>query len=159
MIAGVEKVSEVSLGTLIKNSKINIDTIKKTTIPIILCSSAPRLKKIITECNYQELSLNKELAKALVKKEVSIRPQLVADEVMKIVSSIQGPIFLTDYEMLFDPRYSIDVIRLFYELSRRAKIVIKWCGTLDDNHLVYATPTYRDFHSYNIHDYDITCVI
>lgn len=147
------------MGTLIKNSKINIDTIKKTTIPIILCSSAPRLKKIITECNYQELSLNKLLAKALVKKEVSIRPQLVADEVMKIVSSIQGPVFLTDYEMLFDPRYNIDVIRLFYELSRRAKIVIKWCGTLDDNHLVYATPVYRDFHSYNIHDYDITCVI
>lgn len=147
------------MGTLIKNSKINIDTIKKTTIPIILCSLAPRLKKIITECNYQELSLNEELAKALVKKEVSIRPQLVADEVMKIVSSIQGPIFLTDYEMLFDPRYNIDVIRLFYELSRRAKIVIKWCGTLDDNHLVYATPAYSDFHSYNIHDYDITCVI
>ena len=84
---------------------------------------------------------------------------LSVDEVMKIVSSIQGPIFLTDYEMLFDPRYSIDVIRLFYELSRRAKIVIKWCGTLDDNHLVYATPAYSDFHSYNIHDYDITCVI
>lgn len=147
------------MGTLIKNSKINIDTIKKTTIPIILCSLAPRLQKIITECNYQELSLNKKLAKALVKKEVSIRSQLVADEVMKIESSIQGPIFLTDYEMLFDPRYNLDVIRLFSELSRRAKIVIKWCGTLDDNHLVYATPAYRDFHSYNIHDYDITCVI
>jgi hypothetical protein len=64
------------------------------------------------------------LAEALVKKDTAIRPQFVADEVMKIVSSIQGPIFLTDYEMLFDPRYSIDVIRFFYELSRRAKIVI-----------------------------------
>ena len=147
------------MGTLIKNSKINIDTIKKTTIPIMLCSSAPRLKKIITECNYQELSLNNELAKALVKKEVSIRPQLVADEVMKIVSSIQGPVLLRDYEMLFDPRYNIDVIRFFYELLRRVKIVIKWCGAIDDNRLVYATPAHRDFHSYDIQDYDITCVI
>ena len=122
------------------------------------------LENLIKErAKKQGKSLNKTiqalLNEALVKKDTAIRPQFVADEVMKIVSSIQGPIFLTDYEMLFDPRYSIDVIRLFYELSRRAKIVIKWCGTLDDNHLVYATPAYIDFHSYNIHDYDITCVI
>lgn len=98
---------------------------------IVLCSSEPRLKKIIAEAGFKELSLNKILAEALLEKDTAIRPQFVADEVMKIVSSIQGPIFLTDYEMLFDPRYSIDVIRLFYELSRRAKIVIKWCGTLE----------------------------
>jgi len=133
--------------------------LEKTNMAIVLCSSAPRLKKIIAEAGFKELSLNKILAAALVKKDTAIRPQFVADEVMKIVSSIQGPVFLTDYEMLFDPRYNIDVIRLFYELSRRAKIVIKWCGTLDDNHLAYATPAYKDFHSYNIHGYDITCVI
>lgn len=147
------------MGTLIKSSQFSKKMLEKTNTPIILCSSAPRLKKIIAEADYQELRLNGLLAEALVKKDAAIRPQFVSDEAIRIVSSIQGPIFLTDYEMLFDPRYSIDVIRFFYELSRRAKIVIKWCGTLDDNHLVYATPAYRDFHSYNIHDYDITCVI
>ena len=147
------------MGTLIKSSQFSKNMLEKTNMAIVLCSSAPRLKKIIAEAGFKELSLNKILAETLVKKDTAIRPQLVADEVMKIVTSIQGPVFLTDYEMLFDPRYSIDVIRFFYELSRRAKIVIKWCGTLDDNHLVYATPAYRDFHSYNIHDYDITCVI
>lgn len=78
---------------------------------------------------------------------------------MKIVIATQAPVFLTDYEMLFDPRYNIDVIKLFCEMSRRVKIVIKWCGTLQDNRLVYATPAYKDFHSYNIYDYDIICVI
>ncbi|HRU49733.1 MAG TPA: BREX-3 system P-loop-containing protein BrxF, partial [Bacilli bacterium] len=153
------KESGVCLGTLIKSSQFSKKMLERTNMAIVLCSSEPRLKKIIAEAGFKELSLNKILAEALVKKDTAIRPQFVADEVMKIVSSIQGPIFLTDYEMLFDPRYSIDVIRLFYELSRRAKIVIKWCGTLDDNHLVYATPAYIDFHSYNIHDYDVTCVI
>ena len=147
------------MGTLIKSSQFSKKMLEKTNTPIILCSSAPRLKKIIAEAGYQELRLNGLLAEALVKKDAAIRPQFVSDEAIRIVSSIQGPIFLTDYEMLFDPRYSIDVIRFFYELSRRAKIVIKWCGTLDDNHLVYATPAYSDFHSYNIHDYDITCII
>jgi hypothetical protein len=147
------------LGTLIKSSQFSKKMLNNANIPIVLCSPAPRLKKIIAEAGFKELSLNKILAEALIKKDPAIRSQFVADEVMKIVSSIQGPIFLTDYEMLFDPRYNIDVIRLFYELSRRAKIVIKWCGTLDDNHLVYATPDYSDFHSYNIYGYDITCVI
>jgi hypothetical protein len=159
VIVDTMKGSELSLGTLIRISEINIETIRKVTIPIIFCSLAPRLKKLINDCNYQELSLNKELAKALVEKDVIIRSRFVADEVMKIVSLIQGPILLTDYEMLFDPRYNIDVLKLFYELSRRAKMVIKWCGALDDNRLVYATPAYSDFHSYNIHDYDIICVI
>ena len=147
------------MGTLIKSSQLNKKMLENTNMPIVLCSSAPRLKKIIAEAGFKELSLNKILAEALVQKEESLRPQFVSDEAIRIITSIQGPIFLTDYEMLFDPRYNIDVIRLFYELSRRAKIVIKWCGTLDDNHLVYATPAYSDFHSYNIHDYDITCVI
>jgi hypothetical protein len=133
--------------------------LEKTNMAIVLCASAPRLKKIIAEAGFKELSLNKILAEALVEKDAAVRPQFVSDEAIRIVTSIQGPVFLTDYEMLFDPRYRIDVIRLFYELSRRAKIVIKWCCRLDDNHLVYATPAYRDFHSYNIHDYDITCVI
>jgi len=147
------------LGTLIKSSQINKKMFEKTNMPIVLCSSAPRLKKIIAEAGFKELSLNEILAEAIGEKDAAIRPQFVSDEAIRIVTSIQSPVFLTDYEMLFDPRYSLDVIRLFYELSRRVKIVIKWCGTLDDNHLVYATPVHRDFHSYNIQDYDITCVI
>ncbi|MCL5779813.1 MAG: BREX-3 system P-loop-containing protein BrxF [Firmicutes bacterium] len=147
------------MGTLIRSSQINKEMLKKITTPIVLCSSAPRLKRFIADGGFKELRLNKILAEALVKKDAAVRPQFVADEVIKIVSSIQAPVLLTDYEMLFDPRYSIDVIRLFYELSRRVKIAIKWCGTLDDNHLVYATPAHRDFHSYDIQDYDITCVI
>jgi hypothetical protein len=153
------KESGVCLGTLIKSSQFSKKMLERTNMAIVLCSSEPRLKKIIAEAGFKELSLNKILAKALLEKDKAIRSFFVADEVMKIVLSIQGPVFLTDYEMLFDPRYNIDVLRLFCELSRRTKIVIKWCGTLDDNHLVYATPAYSDFHSYNIHDYDITCVI
>lgn len=153
------KESEVYLGHLIKSSQFSKKILEKVNMPIVLCSSDPRLVKIIAEAGFKEFSLNKILAEVLVKKDTVIRTQFVADEVMKIVSSIQGPIFLTDYEMLFDPRYSLDVIRLFYELSRRTNIVIKWCGTLEDNNLVYATSAHSDFHLYNIYDYDITCVI
>ena len=147
------------MGALLKISQFNKEILKKTEVPIVLCSFLPRLEKIVAGAGFKELSLNKILAEALLKRDMALRPQFARDEAIRIISSVQSPILLTDYEMLFDPRYSIDVIRLFYELSRRTKIVIKWCGTLDDNQLVYATSAYRDFHSYNIHDYDIICVI
>ena len=147
------------MGAIIKSSQFNKEMLKKISTPIVLCSFAPRLKKIFTETGYKELSLNKMLAEALFEKESSDRPQFVSDEAIRIITSLQDPILLTDYEILFDPRCCLDVIRFFYELSRRVKIVIKWCGTLEDDRLVYATPDHIDFHSFNICDYDITCVI
>jgi len=116
------------LGTIIKNSQFNADVLNKSSIPIVLCSSTQRVNKIIAESHYYELSLNNMLAESLVGKDAATRPKLVNDEIMKIVDSVHVPILLMDYEMLFDPRYNIDVIRLFYELSRRVKIVIRWCG-------------------------------
>lgn len=133
--------------------------LEKMNLPVVFCSFSSRHKKIVVEAGFKEVSLNKLLAETLLKIEPNTRTQFVFDEVMKIVIATQAPVFLTDYEMLFDPRYNIDVIKLFCEMSRRVKIVIKWCGTLQDNRLVYATPAYKDFHSYNIYDYDIICVI
>jgi len=153
------KESEYSLGALIKSSQISKDMFEKFTIPIILCSFTPRIKRFIAEGKFEELGLNKSLAENLLKQEASIRPQFASEEAIKIITSSQVPVLLTDYEMLFDPRYKIDVIRFFYELSRRVKIIVRWCGTIDNNHLLYATPAHEDFHSYDIENYDIICVI
>jgi hypothetical protein len=147
------------LGTIIKSSQFNKKMLDKTNLPIVICSDLPRFNKIIFESGFKELSLNKILVEILVKKDTETRTQFVYEEVIKIITSKQSPVLLTDYEILFDPRYNIDVIRLFYEISRRTKIVIKWCGMLEDDRLVYANPVFKDFHSYNIHDYDIICVI
>ncbi|HHW00113.1 MAG TPA: BREX-3 system P-loop-containing protein BrxF [Clostridiaceae bacterium] len=153
------KESEYSLGALIKSSQISKDVFEKFTVPIVLCSFAPRIKRFIADGKFEELGLNKLLAENLIKKDAGLRPQLAADEAMKIIASPQVPVLLTDYEMLFDPRYKIDVIKFFCELSRRVKIIVKWCGRIDNNHLLYATPAHEDFHSYNIENYDIICVI
>ena len=87
------------------------------------------------------------------------RPQRANDEVMSIISQCNAPILLEDYEILFDPRYDIDAIKVFTELSRRQKVVVKWCGKLNGNSLEYATPDDKDYHSFKIQDYDIICVI
>lgn len=78
---------------------------------------------------------------------------------MSIVSQCKAPTLLEEYEILFDPRYDVDAIKVFTELARRQKVVVKWCGRLNGNSLEYATPDDKDYHSFRIQDYDIICVI
>lgn len=127
---------------MIKSSQLNTDILNNSSIPIVLYSPTQRVKEIIADCHYYEFSLNIMLAEALAKKNAATRHQLVNDEILKIVTSARGSILLTDYEMLFDPLYGIDVIKLFYEISRRTKIVVMWCGTMNESCLEYATPEY-----------------
>jgi hypothetical protein len=69
------------------------------------------------------------------------------------------PVYLTDYEMLFDPRYEIDVLRLFVELARRNKLIVKWCGQASEKTISYAEPGYSDYKQYKISDYDVAIVL
>lgn len=147
------------MGATINVSMLNTDVLKKATIPIILCSFPNRVAKLMKGGQYVPLNLNIKLAEALLKIPQSQRSRKANEELMKIVSQCHEPTFLEDYEILFDPRYGIDAIKVFTEISRWQKVVVKWCGRINGNSLEYATPEYRDYHSFRIQDYDITCVI
>ena len=138
---------------------LNTNVLKKATTPIILCSFSNRVAKLMESGKFVPLNLNIKLAEALLKIPQSQRSRKANDEIMKIVSECHDPTFLEDYEILFDPRYDIDAIKVFIEISRRQKVVVKWCGRLNGNSLEYAAPGYKDYHSFRIQDYDITCVI
>lgn len=147
------------MGVTINVSMLNTDVLKKATTPIILCSFPNRVAKLMEGGQYVPMNLNIKLAEALLKIPQSQRSQKANEELMKIISQYHEPTLLEDYEILFDPRYDIDAIKVFTEISRRQKVVVKWCGRINGNSLEYATPEYSDYHSFRIQDYDITCVI
>ena len=147
------------MGATVSVSMLNADVLKKAATPIILCSFPHRIARLIDNGLYAPLNLNIKLAEALLKFPQMQRSQMANDEIMKIVAQCRTATFLEDYEILFDPRYDIDAIRVFTELSRRQRVVVKWCGRLNGNWLEYATPEYKDFHSFRIQGYDITCFI
>lgn len=138
---------------------LNADVLKKATTPVILCSFPNRIAKLIAGGQYAPMNLNVVLSEALIQIPKQQRCERANDELMLILAQFHEPIFLENYEVLFDPRYNIDAIKVFTELSRQQKVVVKWCGRLNENSLEYATPEYKDFHSFRIQDYDITCVI
>jgi hypothetical protein len=89
---------------------------------------------------------------------VDERKNVIQNEVMNILTESKTPLLLKDFEMLFDPRYKIDVVRLIYEVSRLRKTIAQWPGTLSENNLIYANAESLDYQVYNINNYDIICV-
>jgi hypothetical protein len=147
------------MGAVINVSMLSKDMLRKATAPIILCSFPNRVARLMEGSQYTPLNLSIRLAEELVKYPAEQRPRRANDEVISIVSQCKTPTLLEDYEILFDPRYDVDAIKVFTELARRQKVVVKWCGKLNGNSLEYATPDDKDYHSFRIQDYDITCVI
>lgn len=146
------------LGSVLKSVQLTAELLKKATIPIILCAYSARIAQLIDNGRYNNINLNIELAEALLRLPPSQRSKRANDEIMNLISKCSDSILLTDYEILFDPRYDLDVIKVFNEISRRQKVVVKWRGTFNGNYLEYATPEHQDYHSFRIADYDIICV-
>jgi hypothetical protein len=144
----------------IKASALTAEMLSKqpTGIPIFLCSNAPRAVRKLSESGYKDLSLNKELSSSLMTIPQEKRLSVVQQETQKIISKSGPAVLLSDYEMLFDPRYKIDVLKLFCEIARTTRLAVKWCGTTTEDSLEYAEPQYPDHQAYQLANYTVICV-
>ena len=146
--------------SVIKASAIRDDFLKKPPngIPIILISPSSRVLRKIKEADFIEFSLNQSLAEMLLEIPDEKRVGVVMEKIQKLLME-QGPaVLIKDFEMLFDPRYQIDVLKLFCDLSRQRRIAVLWCGTFRENRLEFSEPGFADFQSYNIDQYTLYCV-
>ena len=146
------------MGTLINNRILSPYKMMALQSPIILCVHRNDYIKAISDANIQAVSLNLPLAKSFAGKSEREIIVVINETVLNLLP-IGESIYLQDYEMLFDPRYKLDVIRLFSEISRHNRLIVKWCGGFDGKSLTYAEPGYADYAAYKISDYNIVCVI
>ena len=146
------------MGKVVNARKTTAQELLKLAPPIIICSSRPDFEGAIIENGYTQVSLNKPLASMIVGLDIKAIRLCLADKIREIMPN-SDPIYLMDYEMLFDPRYELDVLRLFIDLSRRNKLIVKWYGKATEDKLTYAEQGYADYKQYKINDYDVAIVI
>lgn len=146
------------MGSRVKCSIAIIESIAKSNVPTIICDLSKRYMNSIFEISDETISLNLILAQNLLKFKADERPDLVHQEAMNILTQSTTPLLLRDFEMLFDPRYEIDVVKLIAEVSRRRKIIALWPGILNESNLVYANAEASDYQVFSINNYDIICV-
>ena len=76
-------------------------------------------------------------------------PRLLAEIVG---ASAAGVILLDNIEVLFDVSLKQDPLRLLQGLSRNKTVVAAWGGSIDGEHMVYATPDHPEYRRYPIRD-------
>ena len=146
------------MGKIVNARKATATDLFRLTPPVILCSDRSDFEGAIIDNGYMPVSLNKHLASSIMGLDIKdIR--LCLTEKIREVFPQSSPVYLSDYEMLFDPRYELDVLRLFIELSRRNRLIVKWCGKATEQALIFAEQGYTDYKQYKISDYDVAVVI
>jgi len=77
-------------------------------------------------------------------------PRLIAEIV---AASAADVILLDNIEVLFDVSLKQDPMRLLQGLSRNKTVVAAWSGSIDGEHLVYATPDHSEYRRYPLQDF------
>ena len=76
-------------------------------------------------------------------------PRLLAE----LVNTSEADVILLDnIEVFFDVSLKQDPLRLLQGLSRNKTVVAAWSGSIDGEHMVYATPDHPEYRRYSIRD-------
>lgn len=109
--------------------------------------------------DFEILQLGQTLSYELIKIDQNRRNTEVERVIKGIFSKINGnKIILTGIDILFNPLYKLDVIKLFIQLSINKTVIVQWPGRLASNNLIYSEPKYDDYKKYEIKDYNIVCL-
>lgn len=77
-------------------------------------------------------------------------PRLLAEIVGASTADV---VLLDNVEVLFDVSLKQDPLRLLQGLSRNKTVVAAWSGSIDGEHMVYATPDHPEYKRYPLRDF------
>lgn len=122
------------------------------------------LKPIVYCCPYEcvtehAMSINLGLAQKLKTFKPKRRTMQIERCFAEILAGLPDNAVLKDFDVLFNPDYKIDVLRIMVNTCKSKPFSIIWPGTLDGSRLVYAEEGFKDYKAYDVNDYDITCVV
>ena len=95
------------------------------------------------------LELSRRMLDLTERQRVLQLPRLLSE----LVSTSESDVILLDnMEMLFDVSLKQDPLRLLQGLSRNKTVVAAWSGSIDGEHIVYATPDHPEYRRYPFGD-------
>lgn len=119
--------------------------------PIIYCNPAADLIE-------QAVSLNHTLAEALILYKPARRTFQVERCFQTALARLPDDAVIKDFDVLFNPEYKIDVLKILIRNCKTKPFSVIWPGTLQDGKLLYAEVDYKDYKEYDVDAYDVTCV-
>jgi len=107
--------------------------------------------------NVAILNLGIKLSELLLEESPDKRKYSISNHIKSILSNIKRQCVLVDrIELLFNPEYDLDIVKLFARVARNKKIIVVWPGTIASDEMVYSEPQYDDYRKYSVSERDIT---
>ena len=98
------------------------------------------------------VNLNLELSRRLLDVPADQRPLMFARTLDELLGPNASPAFLDRIEMIFDPAFQHDPVRLLRHLSRTRPLVVAWSGRVEGTFLTYAEPGHPEYRRYPVED-------
>ena len=114
---------------------------------------------ILSERPDDAVSLNRTLAEKLSKVSPSMRTLHLPRIISQVIDEQSDNPVICDIDVLFNPDYRIDVLKILIEIDKQKNFTLVWPGVIVDGKLIYGEEGYADYKVYNISNYNIICVI
>ena len=114
--------------------------------------------KVIKKIN-EPKSVSKPLAEALLACKPNRRSMKLEQIFNNILDTLPDGVVIKDIDVLFNPDYHVDVLKILMAARKRKRYSVIWPGRCEDGKLIYGEEGFPDYKTYNIENYDITCVI
>ena len=123
------------------------------------------LQKPLVFCNPDKafvnaaIPINIELAKKLASINQNRRTMRMEQYFQEILNDLPDYVVIKDFDVMFNPEYKIDVLRIMISTAKTKPFSVIWPGKYDNGKLVYAEEGFRDYKVFDVSKYDITCII
>ena len=102
-------------------------------------------------------SVSKELADELLACKPNRRSMKLEQIFNKVLDRYPDGVTIKDIDVMFNPEYQVDVLKILIEARKRKKYSVIWPGRFEDGKLIYAEEGYPDYKVYEMANSDITC--
>lgn len=114
--------------------------------------------KVIKKIN-EPKSVSKPLAEALLVCKPKRRSMKLEQIFNNVLDTLPDGVVIKDIDVLFNPDYKVDVLKILIASRKRKRYSVIWPGRCENGKLIYGEDGYTDYKTYDIENYDITCVI
>jgi hypothetical protein len=104
-------------------------------------------------------SVSKPLAEALLACKENRRSMKLEQIFNSVLDRYPDGVVIKDIDVLFHPNYQVDVLKILMAARKRKRYSVIWPGKCENGKLIYGEEGYPDYRTYDIENYDITCVI
>ena len=120
--------------------------------PVVYCHPDKALAE-------QAVPVNIEMAKKLSAVNSNRRTMRMEQCFQQVLSGLPDNVVIRDFDVMFNPDYAVDVLRIFCSAARVKAFRVIWPGRCEGGRLIYAEEGYLDYKVFEISKYDVTVVV